>query len=90
MNITPPPDWHASGLCNQTDPEAFYPEQHGDNGTAAKRVCAACPVQNTCLQDALDRGEEHGVWGGLSATQRRAILAARRRTAQHASTTTAA
>lgn len=90
MNIQRPPDWHADGLCNQTDPEAFYPEQAGDGGTAAKRVCAACPVRDTCLEDALDREEPYGVWGGLSTQQRRRMLAARRRTTHHHDTTTAA
>ena len=88
MNIEPPPDWHADGLCNQTDPEAFYPEDGAS--LPARRVCAACPVQDTCLQDALDRAEPYGIWGGMSARQRRAILAARRRTTQHHDTTSAA
>jgi WhiB family redox-sensing transcriptional regulator len=90
MNVTPPPDWHADALCGQTDPEAFYPELHGDGGYNAKRVCERCPVRATCLQDALQRGEEHGVWGGLSARQRRALLDAQRRTTQHHDTTSAA
>ncbi|GAB2964201.1 WhiB family transcriptional regulator [Saccharothrix stipae] len=89
MNITPPPDWHADGLCNQTDPDAFYPDQAGDSAPAARRVCATCPVQPTCLEDALDREGEYGVWGGMTARQRRNLLAARRRTTQHHDTTAA-
>jgi WhiB family redox-sensing transcriptional regulator len=90
MNIQPPPHWHADGLCNQTDPEAFYPEKDGDNGRAARRVCAACPVRDTCLEDALEREEPHGIWGGMSAQQRRAILDAQQRTTQHHTSTSAA
>ena len=88
MNIQPPPDGHADGLCNQTDPDAFYPED--GTSLAARRVCAACPVQNTCLEDALAREEPHGIWGGMSARQRLALLDARKRTAQHRNTTSAA
>jgi len=28
------------------------------------RLCAGCPVRQTCLADALARGEHHGIWGG--------------------------
>jgi WhiB family redox-sensing transcriptional regulator len=30
----------------------------------AKAICAKCPRTATCLQDALDRAEPWGVWGG--------------------------
>ena len=31
----------------------------------AKTFCRAnCPVLNQCLESALARGEQHGVWGG--------------------------
>lgn len=43
--------------------------------TAAKVVCATCPVITTCREYALARREEWGIWGGLTATERRKILA---------------
>jgi len=38
-------------------------------------VCAGCAVRAECLQEALDRGERFGVWGGLSEGERRALAA---------------
>lgn len=73
------PPFAADALCAQTDPEAFYPE-HGESTTAAKTVCAACPVRAACLDYALRRHERHGIWGGLTARQRRTLHAQRRRT----------
>ena len=63
-------DWRDLALCAETDPEAFFPEKGGST-RAAKRVCFACEVRAACLDDALARGERHGVWGGLSYKQRR-------------------
>lgn len=39
----------------------------------AKLVCQPCPVRAACLKAAMDRGEEHGVWGGLSPAERRSL-----------------
>jgi WhiB family redox-sensing transcriptional regulator len=30
----------------------------------AKAICAKCPLQITCLEQALERAEPWGVWGG--------------------------
>jgi len=38
---------------------------------AAKRICASCPVQDDCLAVALFFGEDFGIWGGLTAAERR-------------------
>jgi WhiB family redox-sensing transcriptional regulator len=74
-------------LCADEDPELFFPI--GDTGPAllqeeeAKAVCRRCPLMETCLQGALERGENYGVFGGLSATERRSLKrrAARQRAA---------
>jgi WhiB family redox-sensing transcriptional regulator len=77
-------DWRARSACLQTDPELFFPV--GSTGPAvrqvdqAKRVCGSCPVRRECLQWALDERQDHGVWGGLSEDERRAL---RRRSARH-------
>lgn len=62
-------EWMASAVCAQTDPEAFHPEA-GDSPEPAKRMCAHCPVRETCLQWALDHNEPDGIWGGLTASER--------------------
>lgn len=56
-------------LCQETDPEIFYPEQ-GESPELAQRVCRSCPVRDECLEFALEHDERFGVWGGLSARQR--------------------
>lgn len=65
-----PEDWRAQALCAQTDPEAFFPEK-GESPRAAKKVCQACPVRLQCLQFAVDHNQRFGIWGGLSARERR-------------------
>ncbi|WP_405794063.1 WhiB family transcriptional regulator [Streptomyces sp. NBC_01506] len=65
------PDWRAEALCAETDPEIFYPER-GDSVTAALEICMGCPVRRACADYAIEH-EAEGVWGGLSAKQRRAI-----------------
>jgi len=66
------PAWHDLARCAETDPEIFFPEK-GESVRPAKRVCAGCEVRAECLQDALDRGERFGVWGGLSERERRVL-----------------
>ena len=46
--------------------------------TAAKAVCAACPVRTQCLEHALAVREPYGVWGGLSEHEAGRLIAARR------------
>ena len=76
--------WYHYAACQSEDPELFFPI--GTTGPAllqlmeAKRVCARCPVQSECLRWAIVTGMEHGVWGGMSEYERRAL---RRRTARH-------
>jgi WhiB family redox-sensing transcriptional regulator len=59
-------------LCGQTDPEIFFPEQ-GGSPEAAKKICVQCEVRLNCLEWALSNEEEHGVWGGLTAQERKRI-----------------
>lgn len=65
--------WREAALCREVDPELWYPEV-GEMPHAAKQICSNCPVQASCLADALARREPHGVWGGLTANERKALL----------------
>ena len=47
--------------------------------SAAKAICASCPVMMQCAAHALAVREPYGVWGGLSEDDRDAIYAGRRR-----------
>lgn len=70
-------DWRHRAACLTEDPELFFPV--GSTGPAiaqtlkAKKVCARCEVRAECLQWALEQGQDHGVWGGLSEDERRAM-----------------
>ncbi|WP_027587101.1 MULTISPECIES: WhiB family transcriptional regulator [Acidipropionibacterium] len=70
-------DWRHKAACLDEDPELFFPI--GNTGpalaqiSAAKRVCARCEVRTECLTWALEAGQDHGVWGGMSEDERRAI-----------------
>lgn len=65
-------EWQEQALCAQTDPEAFFPEKGGST-REAKRICQACPVQDDCLEFALENDERFGIWGGLSERERRRL-----------------
>ena len=65
----------------RTRPYFFHPD--GERGpararrqTAAKAVCARCPVIEACLKHALSVREPYGVWGGMSEEERARLVAA--------------
>jgi WhiB family redox-sensing transcriptional regulator len=70
-------NWMARGSCADKPPELFFPSD-GVGVEVARRICATCPVQEPCLEHALENRIDHGVWGGTSERQRRRILRARR------------
>ncbi len=69
--------WQEQGNCLGIDTALFFPSR-GEDTSDAKAVCKACDVRNMCLDFALERGEKHGIWGGLSERERRRIRRARR------------
>jgi len=69
--------WRDRAACLGVDPELFFPI--GNTGPAlfqieeAKAVCRRCEVVEPCLSWAIESRQEDGVWGGLSADERRAV-----------------
>ena len=72
MTLPDPLAWHAHRACNTVDPDLFFPER-GETGTAARIVCACCPVRTECLAYALERKERYGIWGGYSEQEFRKL-----------------
>ncbi|MDJ0385196.1 WhiB family transcriptional regulator [Streptomyces sp. G-G2] len=64
--------WAERAACRATDPEELFVE--GAAQTLAKAVCSGCVVRTECLAHALDQRVEHGVWGGMTERERRALL----------------
>lgn len=62
-------------------PDLFFPSDLA-GFSAAARICASCPVQQRCLEYALENRITEGVWGG--ASQRERIRIRRRRQAASA------
>lgn len=61
--------WRHEAACVDT-PDLFFDRE---NVEAAKEICRTCPVRQPCLQEAMDFREPRGVWGGLTAPERRAL-----------------
>nr|WP_206320091.1 WhiB family transcriptional regulator [Streptomyces zingiberis] len=92
--VVPPPrtsareqdgPWHAEAVCRRDEAGLFFAPSKEPTAArlsreeAAKRVCARCPVLVECREHALLQPEPYGVWGGLTAAERRVVLARRRR-----------
>lgn len=59
------------GLCSDhPQPDIFFADK-GPEAQAAKTICRQCPVQQECLDFALEAKEDIGVWGGTTPTERR-------------------
>ncbi len=67
--------WRTRGACQAVDPETFFPAP-SEPADAAVALCRTCDVQGACLAWALEVGDCHGVWGGTTPRERRAMLVA--------------
>lgn len=72
--------WADQAACRDTDPELFFPASEdvtrravARRVAAAKTVCASCPVWADCLAWAVQNGQDHGIWGGLTTLERRRL-----------------
>ncbi len=72
--------WQLRASCRGPHAEVFFPPAHFERKedklareSRAKAICLACPVRRPCLDYALAIREPHGIWGGLSEAERRAL-----------------
>lgn len=74
--------WEHNAACRGADdPDLWFPinedarnQIDADRVARAKDICSACPARERCLAGALERREQHGVWGGLTTGERRLLL----------------
>lgn len=74
------PDWYDQAACAGRDTRMFYSEQDANHVAdfqaaaqvrRAKQVCSNCPVRQACLIHAFVHLERFGIWGGLTARERK-------------------
>jgi WhiB family transcriptional regulator, redox-sensing transcriptional regulator len=75
-------DWQVRAACRGPQAVVFFPPSHFERKSEklkreeqAKAICATCAVREPCLSYALRIREPHGIWGGLSEAERRALVA---------------
>lgn len=55
--------------------EIFFPDNlKRETVQRAKRFCSLCLRRQDCLEIALETGEEHGIFGGMTYNERRSYI----------------
>lgn len=76
--------FEAGSVPCQQAPDLFFPDGPDQSVSLRKwavKACMSCPVRRVCLEYSLEHEEEHGIWGGVTPNERKAILKSRRRAA---------
>jgi WhiB family transcriptional regulator, redox-sensing transcriptional regulator len=74
-------DWRSRARCKGEPMEIFFAADNERGARLrrqewrAKRICHACPVLEYCRDYALDAREPYGIWGAMTSTERRHLLA---------------
>jgi WhiB family redox-sensing transcriptional regulator len=73
--------WQLKAACRGPESRAFFPptwperrDERDARENRAKAICNSCAVRVACLEYALQIREPHGIWGGLTENERRAVL----------------
>lgn len=82
MNTLPDRSWQTTALCRGNHSYLFFPpstverkDERERREQKAKAICTVCPVQQDCLDFALTIREPYGIWGGLTESERRQVIA---------------
>lgn len=68
-------EWMSDASCLESNPDAWFPEVgNSHESKIVKAICKECPVKDLCLEYALLYRIEWGIWGGLSANERKVLL----------------
>ncbi|OKH91469.1 WhiB family transcriptional regulator [Streptomyces uncialis] len=58
-------------VCATTDPDLWYADTPAEQQEAADICRATCPLLRACAEYALTTRQQHGVWGGMTRSDRR-------------------
>lgn len=74
-------EWQLKAACRGPQAVVFFPpatperrDEKRFRERNAKAICETCSVREDCLSYALTIREQHGIWGGLSESERRELL----------------
>jgi len=70
--------WEDLARCRDLPTGLFFSDDL-DEIAVAKQHCLDCPVRSTCLEAAVERREQFGIWGGHLFVAGRIVLHKRRR-----------
>ena len=65
--------WQLQANCDETNTELFFSELKS-KVEKAKALCGSCAVASECLQFAIDTKIEFGIFGGVTADERKALV----------------
>jgi WhiB family redox-sensing transcriptional regulator len=65
--------WQLQANCDETNTELFFSELKS-KVEKAKAICNSCPVKSECLEFALNDGIEFGIFGGVTASERKSLV----------------
>lgn len=85
--------WRNAAACRSEDPETFYPLSFRGGPSMlqiddAKTICRSCPARRSCLDWAMEVGDDAGILGGTTPEERKAMR--RRAVRQRAQASTGA
>ena len=65
--------WQLQANCDETNTELFFSKLES-KVAKAKALCGSCAVADKCLQFAIDTKIEFGIFGGVTADERQALV----------------
>lgn len=66
--------WRDAAACRDESSVDFFPDPAELGAiSAAKELCAVCPVAGECLSYAIETNQTDGIWGGHTPKERRSI-----------------
>lgn len=66
--------WREVAACRGAAQVDFFCDPSDRRATSAARaLCAGCPVAGECLSWAIETNQQEGIWGGHTPAERRSV-----------------